>query len=183
MASASVPTFGLVNLGYSGVNIPVGSGVATGLAYSGGVNNRKVNAAYGTIVYESGSTIVTSVSFFQIASSGSSGPTLNINYGSNNIIIVVPGVYIFSYNVSLSCASGWSTAFAQVNIRQNTTAVGGGCAWENNFTNPQIVNYSGSTILTCLVGDTIDLAIITNVNGGSTTFNGSAGSLQGYLIG
>jgi collagen type VII alpha len=39
VATASVPTFGLINLGYSGINLPVGSGIATGLNVSpAGIN-------------------------------------------------------------------------------------------------------------------------------------------------
>ncbi len=37
VASGSQPTFSLINLGYSGYNIPVGSTVATGIAYPGGI--------------------------------------------------------------------------------------------------------------------------------------------------
>ena len=38
IASGSVPTFSIINLGFSGYNAPVGSGIATGLAYPGGLN-------------------------------------------------------------------------------------------------------------------------------------------------
>ena len=47
VASGSVPTFSLQNLGYSGVNIPVGSTVATGFISPGGVAG--VTGATGTI--------------------------------------------------------------------------------------------------------------------------------------
>ena len=100
VASGSTPTFALLNLGYSGINMPVGSAVATAFVSPGGIagNNSYSNLTASFIQPAVGGTVTISVDNtswmipgFTIAITGAGYYTISSINSATSVTILNPG--------------------------------------------------------------------------------------------
>jgi hypothetical protein len=176
IASGSVPTFSLQNLGYSGINIPVGSTVATGFISPGGIAGvtgvtgpqgatgpGAATIAYGELYNPTGFNQLGSAQVIIFESAGISANT-TLSGATGSIAVNVTGQYLITYSVSLSNSTS-STAANTIQLYKNGTVVSQGSSRDPGAD----ADLAGSAVLTLNSGDYLQLFF--NPNDGITSDN------------
>ena len=154
VASGSAPTFSLQNLGYSGVNLPVGSTIATGFVSPGGVAGvtgatgpGAVLSAFGTLYGATGVALPSAGLYYPITS-WKNGISNNTTLSASGITVVYGGAYKITWDVNSSSLDNLQYA-----IFVNGTIVNVGYSITNS------TNASASAILILNAGDIVNIAV------------------------